>query len=126
MKALMDCVEGEFQAVRDTQLVEDVMQVILHRLLTDKHLLRHFFIFVALSDQSHDLTFPLAQRGPIAHPDALAEVAALMMFPRLWISEPKNERTQFKYADIKNKQKPPLIAEREWGRKELEEYSNTD
>jgi hypothetical protein len=47
MQALMDGVEREVQAVRDTQLVKDIVQMILDRLLADKHLLGYIFIFIS-------------------------------------------------------------------------------
>src|SRR5580658_2619878 len=52
--------------VRHTQLVKDIVQVVLHGLLADEHLLSHFLVLVALGDQLHDLALALAQRRPLA------------------------------------------------------------
>ena len=60
MQALVDGVERQFQAVGNAQLVEDVVQMVLHRLLADEHLLGHFLVLVALRHQRDD--FALARR----------------------------------------------------------------
>src|SRR5271155_4499780 len=52
MQSLVDGVERQLQAVRDAELVEDVVQMILDRLLADEHLLGHLFVLVTLGDQS--------------------------------------------------------------------------
>ena len=61
----MNGVEGQFQPVGNTQLVEDVMQMVLHRLLTDEHPLGHFFIFEALCHEHDDLAFAMAESGAL-------------------------------------------------------------
>ena len=54
VQTLVDGVERQFQTVGNAQLVEDVVQVVLYRLLTDEHLLGHFLVLVTLGDQRHD------------------------------------------------------------------------
>jgi len=58
----VDGVKREFQAVGDAQLIEDVVQMVLHRLLADKHLLGHFFVLETLRHQGDDFAFALAER----------------------------------------------------------------
>ncbi len=60
MQPLVDRVQRQFQTVGNAQLVEDVVQMVLHRLLADEHLLGHFFVLVALRHQRDD--FALARR----------------------------------------------------------------
>ena len=62
----MDGVERQFQPVGNAQLVEDVVQMVLHRLLADEHLLGHFLVLEALRHQRHDLPFALAERRTLA------------------------------------------------------------
>ena len=57
----MNGVERQFQTVRNTQLVKDVVQMVFHRLLTDKHPLGHFLVLEPLRDQHDDLFLALAQ-----------------------------------------------------------------
>jgi len=52
MQAFVDGVKGQFQTVGDTEFVEDVVEVVLHRLLADEHLLGHFLVLVALGDEA--------------------------------------------------------------------------
>jgi hypothetical protein len=66
VQVIVDGVKGQFQAVRDAQLVEDVVQVVLHRLLADEHLLGHLFILETLGYQRHNLALALAQRRAFA------------------------------------------------------------
>jgi hypothetical protein len=40
-QAVMDCVKRQFQPVRYTQLIENIVQVILHRLLADEEKATH-------------------------------------------------------------------------------------
>ena len=63
-KSLVNRVQRKFQTVRNAELVEDVVQMVLNRLLADEHLLRHFAILVALRHQAHDLALALAERRP--------------------------------------------------------------
>ena len=54
MQALVNGVERQFQTIRNAQFVEDVVQMVLHCLLADKHLFGHLFVLVTLRDQRHD------------------------------------------------------------------------
>src|ERR1039457_1230937 len=56
-----------------------VVEVILHRLLADEHLLGHFLVLVALRHKLDDLAFARAQRGPLA---GLARARAAAEFAR--------------------------------------------
>src|SRR4051794_39038423 len=62
MEALVNSVERQFQAVGNPEFVEDVVQVVLHRLFANEHLLGHFLVLVTLRYQADDLAFALAQR----------------------------------------------------------------
>ena len=66
VQTLVDRVKREFQPVRHAELVEDVVQMVLHRLLADEHLLGHLPVLVALRDQADDLALALAERRPLA------------------------------------------------------------
>src|SRR5277367_3793901 len=48
-------IEDEFDPARNPQLVEDVEQIFLHRVLTESELARHFAIAESIRDQSYDL-----------------------------------------------------------------------
>src|SRR5271165_3903265 len=65
METLMDRVQRQFEAIRYAEFVEDIVQMVFHRLLTDEHLLGHFLILVALRDKLNDLAFPGAERRPL-------------------------------------------------------------
>ncbi len=58
----MDREKRKFQTVGNTEFVEDVVEVVLHRLLADEHLLGHLFVLVALGDEGYDFAFPGAER----------------------------------------------------------------
>ena len=66
VQVVVDGVERQFQAVGNSQLIEDVVQVVLHRLLTDEHLLGHLFVLETLRHQRHDFPLALAERGAFA------------------------------------------------------------
>ena len=65
-EAMMDGVEGEFEAVRNAQLVEDVVQMIFNRLFTDEKLFADLFIAITLGHELHDLLLAVAQQRLIA------------------------------------------------------------
>ena len=54
-QVVVNSVEGKLKAVRDADLVEDVMQVIFDRLFANEEVFANFLVPVALSDQQHDL-----------------------------------------------------------------------
>ena len=62
----MNRVQREFQPVGNAELVEDVVKMVLNRLLADEHLLSHFAVLVALRYQAYDLALALAERRPFA------------------------------------------------------------
>ena len=66
VQVVVDGVERQFQPVGNAQLVEDVVQVVLHRLLADEHLLGHFLVLESLRHQGHDFPLALAERRPFA------------------------------------------------------------
>src|SRR5579859_5089109 len=66
MQTLVDGVKSQFQAIGDAKFIEDVMQMVLHRLLADEHLLGHFLVLVALCDQSDDLALTRRKRTALA------------------------------------------------------------
>src|SRR3984957_20557423 len=61
-QSVMDCVQRKFQTVGHAQLIENIMQVILYRLLADKKLLADFAVPEALRYQLHDFLLPVAQQ----------------------------------------------------------------
>src|SRR5215468_531026 len=65
-QAVVDGVEREFEAVRDTELVEDVVEVIFYGLLGDEELLADFLVPEALGDKLDDLFFAVAEEGLFA------------------------------------------------------------
>src|SRR5450755_285143 len=61
-KPVVDGVQRELQAIRDAQLVEDVVQVIFYRLLGNKKFLADFLVAEALRHQLDNLFFAIAQQ----------------------------------------------------------------
>ncbi len=61
----MNGVKGEFEPIGNTELIKDVVQVVLYSLLRDEHLLGNFLILVALSDQDDDLALTLTELGAL-------------------------------------------------------------
>ena len=57
--------EGEFEAVGNAEFIEDVVQMVFHSLLADKHLFGHFLVLEALRHQADDLALALAERGTL-------------------------------------------------------------
>jgi hypothetical protein len=47
-QAMVDGVEGEFEPVGDSQLIEDIVQMVFDRLLADEELFADLFIAVTL------------------------------------------------------------------------------
>jgi hypothetical protein len=58
----MDGVESQFEAIGNAELVEDVVQVIFHRLFADEELFADFLIAEALRDELHDFFFSIAEQ----------------------------------------------------------------
>src|SRR5712692_3019682 len=65
-EAMVDGVEREFEAVGNTELVENVVQVILDRLLADKKFFADFLVAETLRDELHDFFFAVAEQGLFA------------------------------------------------------------
>ena len=61
-QAVVDGVEGQFQAVGNAQFIEDVVQVILHGLFADEELFADFLVAVALRDKLDDFLFAVAEQ----------------------------------------------------------------
>ena len=61
-QTVMDGVEGEFEAVGNTKLVKDVVQVILDGLLGNEKLFADFLVAKSLSDQLNDLFFAVGEQ----------------------------------------------------------------
>src|SRR5437016_14356100 len=66
VQSLMNGVERQLQPVRDAQLVEDIVEMVLDGLFADEHLLGHFLVFIALSNQLYYLAFTLAEGRSLA------------------------------------------------------------
>src|SRR2546430_15279 len=58
---LMNGAERKVQAVRNSQLFEDVVHVVLHRLLAEEHFLGQFLVPETPCDVRHDLALPPAE-----------------------------------------------------------------
>src|ERR1700735_464462 len=54
-------VERQFQAIRNAQLVENIVQVVLHRLLADEQFLADLAIAETLRHQLYDFFFAVTQ-----------------------------------------------------------------
>src|SRR6202521_1268776 len=65
-QAVMDCIERQFEAVRNAELVKDVVQVILYGLLAYEELFADFFVVKALSDELNDFHLAVAEEWLIA------------------------------------------------------------
>jgi len=65
-KAVVDGVEREFKTIGNTELVENIVQVILDGLLADEKLLADFLVAETLSDELHDFFFAIAEKGLFA------------------------------------------------------------
>ena len=68
-QAVVDGVESKFQAVGNAELVEDVVQVILHGLLADEKLFADFLVAKTLATSwtisfSRSLSSGFSRRGP--------------------------------------------------------------
>src|ERR1039457_7074138 len=57
----MDCVERQFEAVGDTELVKDVVQVILYGVLADEEIFADFFDVKALCDLLNNFHLAVAE-----------------------------------------------------------------
>jgi len=68
---MMNRVESQLEAVGNAEFIEDIVQMIFHRLLADKHALRHFLVLKALGDKDHDFALAGAESGTLI-PDAKA------------------------------------------------------
>ena len=58
----MDGVEGEFEAVGNAELVEDIVQVVLDGLLGDEKFFADFLVAEALGDELDDFFFAVAEQ----------------------------------------------------------------
>src|ERR1700681_3536262 len=65
MKTLVNSIESELEAVGNTQLIEDIVQMVLDGLFADEHLFSHLFVLVSLGDKLDYLSLALAQRGSL-------------------------------------------------------------
>src|SRR5579863_788067 len=61
-EAVMDGVEGQFETVGNSEFIENIVQVIFHRLFADEELLADFAIAEALCDELNDFFFAVAQQ----------------------------------------------------------------
>src|SRR5271156_6287438 len=60
-QAMMNREEGQFQPVGYSEFVENVVQMILHRLLADKELFANLAVAKALRHQLHDFLLAITQ-----------------------------------------------------------------
>ena len=61
-QTVVNGVKSELEAVGDAQLVEDVVQVVLDRLLADEKLLANFLVAEALGDELDNFLFAVAEK----------------------------------------------------------------
>jgi hypothetical protein len=62
----MDCIESQFEAVGNADLVKDVVQVILYGLLADEELRADFFVVKALGNELNNFHLAVAEKRPSA------------------------------------------------------------
>ncbi len=65
-EAVVDGVEGEFEAVGDAEFVEDVVKVVFYGLLADEKFFADFLVAETLGDKLDDLFFAVAEEGLFA------------------------------------------------------------
>ena len=65
-QSVVDGVEGQFEPVRNPELVENVMEVVLDGLFADEELSPDFLVPVALGNQLDDLLLAVAEQGLFA------------------------------------------------------------
>ena len=65
-QAMVNGVERKLEAVGNTQLVENVVQMVLDGLLGDKQLLADLFVAETLRHQLHDLFFAVGKQRLLA------------------------------------------------------------
>ena len=63
---MVDGVQGEFKAVGNAELVEDIVQMVLDGLLADEEFFSNFFVAEALSDMLDYFQFAVGEEGPFA------------------------------------------------------------
>src|SRR6202167_4717925 len=71
----MNCVESEFEAIRNTELVENVMTMVFHRLFADEKLFADFAVAETLGYELNDLFLSFTQERLFA---ALAGLRGLL------------------------------------------------
>jgi hypothetical protein len=65
-KPVVDRIQREFEAVRDAEFVEDVVQVVLDGLLGDEKFFADFLVAETLGDELDDFLFAVAEQGLFA------------------------------------------------------------
>src|SRR6266481_5334910 len=63
---MVNRIEGQFEAVRNSQFVEDVVKMILYSLLADEQLFADFFVAEALGYLLDDFLFALTEQRFVA------------------------------------------------------------
>jgi hypothetical protein len=61
-QVLVNGIQSKFQPVRDSQLVEDMIETIFDRQFRDEEFLSDLFVPIALRHQSHDRLFAIVQQ----------------------------------------------------------------
>jgi len=87
-EAMVDGVQGEFQAVGDAEFVEDIVQVILDGLFADEELLADLFVAITLGDELHDLFSRSLNSGFIPPRPVFGTLAKLSSLRRHAVIEP--------------------------------------
>jgi len=65
-QAVMNGVEGKFKAVGYTELIEDIVKMVLHGLFADEKFFADFLVPVTLRNQLDDFLFAVTQQGFLA------------------------------------------------------------
>ena len=60
-QAMVDGIQGQFEAIGNTQLIEDIVEMVFYGLFADKELLADFSVAESLGDELHDFLFAIAQ-----------------------------------------------------------------
>ena len=88
-QAVMDRVQSQFQAVGHTELVEDVVEMVLHRLFGNEELFANLLVAETLGHELHDFLFAVAKKRLFTTRPGLGRLGeSLHDFSRHTIVEP--------------------------------------
>ena len=65
-QAMVNGVQREFEAVRNAELIENVVKMIFYGLLTDEKFFADFLVTISLRDQLYNFLFTIAEQRLLA------------------------------------------------------------